>query len=202
MAHCDMTIDFSFLSDDATRQRIAEKASRDIALAFDRRMMAASTPAEFERELSAEDMVHRGNRAALGRHLDAQLMAAAAIPVGDAQEVDSDAGTKFYGPLGGMKPGRTFRASEGWEAPRVDPMCAAMSQPRFGMFPPGTKASVIRWPDLDDAPAKRCLADDLATRDFFERGPAPAEVPERAPERAKPPLAGFDVVHEGRWHLS
>jgi hypothetical protein len=159
----------------------------------------ASTPAEFERELSAEG---RAGRDSLSEWPGTFTECSTAIPVGDAQEVDFDAGTKFYGPLGGMKPGRTFRASEGWEAPRVDPMCAAMSQPRFGMFPPGTKASVIRWPDLDDAPAKRCLADDLATRDFFERGPAPAEVPERAPERAKPPLAGFDVAHEGRWHLS
>jgi hypothetical protein len=132
----------------------------------------ASTTAEFERELSAER-----------------------IPVGDAQEVDFDAGTKFYGPLGGMKPGRTFRVAEGWNP--VDPMCAAMSQP----VDPFYQAVTLLMRGEARAAAKRCLADDLATRDFFKRGPKPAEAPERAPERAKPPLAGFDVVHEGRWHL-
>jgi hypothetical protein len=140
------------------QHRIPTEAA-PLSIEFDGTFHPASTPAEFERELSAER-----------------------IPVGDAQEVDFDAGTKFYGPLGGMKPGRTFRVSEGWEAPRVDPMCAAMSQP----------APQYNHGRLNDA---------LATAEFYEYGPPPVEVPERAPERAKPPLAGFDVVHEGRWHL-
>jgi hypothetical protein len=151
----------------------------------------ASTSAEFERELSAEDLVHRSNGAAIGERLDAQFLDSAlaswegtqAIPVGDAQEVDfPDAGAGYYC--------RSARDCVfGSDSMRlhafplaVDPMCAAMSQP----------TSLI---------AKRNLADDLATRDFFERGPKPAEVTERAPERAKPPLAGFNIIHEGRWHV-
>jgi hypothetical protein len=147
-----------------------------------------SHASEFERELSAESGYVKYDNNAL-----ASWGGTKTIPVGDAQEVDHDAGLGFYADkLRGM----SWIKGELVETP-AHPMCAAMSQP----VDPFYQAVTLLMRGEARAAAKRCLADDLATRDFFERGPKPAEVPERAPERAKPPLAGFDVVHEGRWHL-
>jgi hypothetical protein len=148
----------------------------------------ASTPAEFERELSAESGYVKYDNNSLASWEGTKI-----IPVGDAHEVGHDAGWGFYADkLRGM----SWIKGELVETP-AHPMCAAMSQP----VDPFYQAVTLLMRGEARAAVKRCLADDLATRDFFERGPKPAEVPERAPERAKPPLAGFDVVHEGRWHV-
>ena len=140
-----------------------------------------------------------------GNVLSCVQMTVEPIPVGDAKEVDfHDAGFAFYSP-------NDVRARLG--IPRAE-FADDYGTP---IFIAPKRAPLLRtWSAQRLVP--RCLADDLATREFFEHGPKPAEsiaqmarevLAEHWPARlakldkapAKPPLAGFDVVHQGRRHL-
>ena len=65
---------------------------------------------------------------------------------------------------------------------------------QWTMLPPGEKAQT---------PAARCLADDLATLDYYTNGPAP-EHQKPAPvafamKAAKPAISGLGMVNQGRF---